>query len=164
MRTSLKWRELLPRSRKKEEQEKEHAPDYRTYRFGGREFALYTLQGLGLTVLIAWFFYRSLWAVIPLLPLAVLFLRGMQESLAKRRRETLALQFRDLILSASAGLQAGYSLENAFLTAGEDVERLYGRDSIMAAEVAVLRRGIENNIPLELGFAENIIRIKHNAR
>ena len=101
MRTSLKWRELLPRSRKKEEQEKEHAPDYRTYRFGGREFALYTLQGLGLTVLIAWFFYRSLWAVIPLLPLAVLFLRGMQESLAKRRRETLALQFRDLILSAS---------------------------------------------------------------
>lgn len=149
MRTSLKWRELLPRSRKKEEQEKEHAPDYRTYRFGGREFALYTLQGLGLTVLIAWFFYRSLWAVIPLLPLAVLFLRGMQESLAKRRRETLALQFRDLILSASAGLQAGYSLENAFLTAGEDVERLYGRDSIMAAEVAVWRRGIENNIPLE---------------
>ena len=149
MRTSLKWRELLPRSRKKEEQEKEHAPDYRKYRFDGREFVLYTLQGVALTALIAWFFYRSLWAVIPLLPLVVFFLCGMQESLAKRRREKLALQFRDLILSAAAGLQAGYSVENAFLAAGEDVERLYGADSIMAAEVAVWRRGIENNIPLE---------------
>ena len=72
--------------------------------FSGKEFALYAAQGLGLTVLIAWFFYRSLWAVLPLLPLAVLFLRRMQERLGKDRREKLALQFRDLILAAAAGL------------------------------------------------------------
>ena len=150
MRISLKWRELLPRSRKKAQKEKEHAPDYRKYSFSGKEFALYSVQGLGLAAVIAWFFYRSLWAVIPLLPLVVFFLRRTQESLAKRRRERLAVQFRDLILSAAAGLQAGYSVENAFLAAGEDVKRLYGADSIMAAEAAVLRRGISNNIPLEL--------------
>ncbi len=149
MQISLKWRELLPHSRKKEEQRKEHAPDYRKYLFDGKEFALYTVQGLGIAVLIAWFFYRSFWALLPLLPLVVLFLRGKQESLAKGRREKLAQQFRDLILSAAAGLQAGYSVENAFLAAGEDVERLYGTDSIMACEMAVLRRGIGNNIPLE---------------
>lgn len=149
MQKSLKWRELLPRSRKKEEQEKEHAPDYRKYLFSRREFIVYTLEGIGITALLAWFFYRSFWAVIPLCPLVVFFLRGMQESLAKGRREKLTLQFRDLILSAAAGLQAGYSVENAFLAAGEDVERLYGTDSIMAKETAVLRRGIGNNIPLE---------------
>ena len=117
--------------------------------FSGKEFALYAAQGLGLTVLIAWFFYRSLWAVLPLLPLAVLFLRRMQERLGKDRREKLALQFRDLILAAAAGLQAGYSMENAFLAAGEDVERLHGTDSLIAGEMRFMRRGIRNNIPLE---------------
>ncbi|HJA94603.1 MAG TPA: hypothetical protein H9717_16075 [Candidatus Eisenbergiella merdipullorum] len=149
MQISLKWRELLPRSRKKEAQEKEHAPDYRKYLFKGREFLLYTAEGFGITALIAWFFYRSFWAVIPLSPLIVFFLRGMQKKLAKSRREKLALQFRDMILSAAAGLQAGYSVENAFLAAGEDVARLYGADSIMAGETAVLRRGLGNSIPLE---------------
>ena len=117
--------------------------------FSGKEFALYAAQGLGLTVLIAWFFYRSLWAVLPLLPLAVLFLRRMQERLGKDRREKLALQFRDLILAAAAGLQAGYSVENAFLAAGEDVERLHGTDSLIAGEMRFMRRGIRNNSPLE---------------
>ncbi len=146
MQISLKWRELLPRSRQRE---KESAPDYRKYRFCGKEFAWYAAQGIGLTVLIAWFFYRSFLAVLPLLPLAALFLMKIQEKLGKERREKLALQFRDLILAAAAGLQAGYSVENAFLAAGEDVERLYGADSIMAEEMRLLRRGIRNNIPLE---------------
>ena len=146
MRISSEWRELLPRSRKKQ---RESAPDYRKYVFDGKEFARYATEGLGLTILIAWFFYRSFMAVLPLAPLAVFYLCRVQEKLGKDRREKLALQFRDLILSVAGGLQAGYSVENAFLAAGEDVERLHGTDSLMAREMRILRRGIRNNIPLE---------------
>ena len=117
--------------------------------FDGKEFARYAAEGLGLTILIAWFFYRSFMAVLPLAPLAVFYLCRVQEKLGKDRREKLALQFRDLILSVAGGLQAGYSVENAFLAAGEDVERLHGTDSLMAREMRILRRGIRNNIPLE---------------
>ena len=40
-------------------------------------------------------------------------------------------------------------MENAFLEAGGDVERLYGKESLMAQEAVILKRGIQNNVPLE---------------
>lgn len=144
-----RWRGLLPHSRKREAGEKERAPDYRFYRFGRRQFLVYGLEGILLIGLLAWFFYRSLWAMLPLSFLLPVFLSEVQRGLAKQRRQELSIQFRDMILSVAAGLQAGYSVENAFLEAGGDVERLYGKESLMAQEAVILKRGIQNNVPLE---------------
>jgi len=52
-------------------------------------------------------------------------------------------------LSLSSGLQAGFSIENAFLEAGKDVICLYGKDSLIGLEAEWFRRGIRNNVPLE---------------
>ena len=110
-----RWGGLLPHSRKREAGEKERAPEYRFYRFGRRQFLVYGLEGLLLIGLLAWFFYRSLWAMLPLSFLLPFFLSEVQRGLAKQRRQELSIQFRDMILSVAAGLQAGYSVENAFL-------------------------------------------------
>ena len=69
MKINLKWRVLDLHNRKKEEKEKEHAPDYRKYTFSRKEILLYGAQGVGIAALLAWFFYHSFWAVLPLSPL-----------------------------------------------------------------------------------------------
>ncbi len=72
----------------------------------------------------------------------------------RRQRQELADQFKDAILSVAAGLQAGYSIENAFLEAGKDMERLYGTDSLMAKEIRYLKKGLQNHVPLEILLAD----------
>lgn len=151
---SLKWRDWMPRRQKKGNREKEHAPDYGGYRFTWREMAVYTGEGLALAGLLAWLFYRSPWAVLPLSGLIPVFLGRTADRLGAARRQELAAQFRDMILAVSACLQAGYSVENAFLEAGKDVERLYGGQSLIVREAEILRRGIGNGVPLERLLAD----------
>lgn len=45
MKINLKWRVLDLHNRKKEEKEKEHAPDYRKYTFSRKEILLYGAPG-----------------------------------------------------------------------------------------------------------------------
>ena len=45
-------------------------------------------------------------------------------------REELASQFRECILSVATLLQAGYSVENAFLECRQDMALMYGEESI----------------------------------
>ncbi|WP_331673873.1 hypothetical protein, partial [Eisenbergiella porci] len=150
MKINLKWRVLDLHNRKKEEKEKEHAPDYRKYTFSRKEILLYGAQGVGIAALLAWFFYHSFWAVLPLSPLILFTFKETEKTLIRRQRQRLADQFKDTILSVAAGLQAGYSIENAFLEAGKDMERLYGDDSLMAIELRFLRTGLRILVPLEL--------------
>lgn len=149
---SLSWRDsrrMGPRRRRDGKGRKDTTPDYRDYCFSGRELLRYTAQGTGLVVLLAWFFYRSLAAALFLAPLILLYLKERRRELMKKRRRELAVQFRDTILSVAAGLQAGYSVENAFLEAAGDMERLYGSGSLMVCELKRMREGIRSNVPLE---------------
>ena len=89
MKINLKWRVLDLHNRKKEEKEKEHAPDYRKYTFSRKEILLYGAQGVGIAALLAWFFYHSFWAVLPLSPL-ILFTFKETEKNAHSQTETTA--------------------------------------------------------------------------
>ncbi len=149
MGTSSGWQGLRRKADKKASPGKEHAPDYRCYSMDMRERLIYTIRGILLVLFLSWFFYRSLWALPFLSPLVFLYLKETGKQLAEERRRELTLQFRDMILSVAAGLQAGYSMENAFFEARRDVERLYGAKSAMAGELVRMEKGVGNNIPLE---------------
>lgn len=146
MMKSSEWREWFS-IRKKEE--KEQAADYRKYTLDLREWAVCMVQGILILEMMAWFFYRTPWAALPLSPLLIFFKQRRTEELANKRKRELAMQFRDLILAVSSGLQAGYSMENAFGEAGREMEGLYGRDSLIAGEMERIGRGIRSNVPLE---------------
>ena len=56
-----------------------------------------------------------------------------------------------------AGLQAGYSIENAFVHAHEDMRLLYGGNALICAELLLINRELGNNRNLEdvlTGLAE----------
>lgn len=149
MGTNSRWRGLGRREDKKASSKKEHAPDYRIYSMNVRELLIYTSQGIAIVLLFSWFFYRSLWASPFLTPLVFLYLKENGRQLAEKRRQELALEFRDTILSVAAGLQAGYSIENAFFESKKEVGRLYGSKSAMVWELERMEKGVGNNMPLE---------------
>ncbi len=124
-------------------------PDYAEYHFSLKEGALALLEGTLVVAMIGYFFYRSWTACILLFPVFVLFIREKKKDLAKKQRQELSLQFKDLVLALSANVKAGYSTENALRESYRDVELLYGADSPICCEVRHMIRGLENNVILE---------------
>ena len=124
-------------------------PDYAEYHFSLKEGALAVLEGMFVVAMIGYFFYRSWLACLFLLPVFVFFMRERKRELAKKRRQELSLQFKDLVLALLTNVKAGYSIENALRESYRDVELLYGADSPIRLEVRHMVRGLENNVILE---------------
>ena len=97
----------------------------------------------------AYFFYHSAWAMIPLSAVGIYVFLQMSNDKAEREREELNIEFRECILAVATSLQAGYSVENAFLECKQDMELMFGEDMPISRELTIIRRGLAINIPLE---------------
>ena len=124
-------------------------PDYSEYHFRTKEKLLYISEGVLLVVLIGYFFYQSWIACLCLMPVLALFMKEKKKDLAKRQRQELGMQFKDLILAVAANQKAGYSIENAFRESYKDMEMLYGKEGTICTEIKYIIAGLDNNIVLE---------------
>jgi len=123
--------------------------DYRKYKWKGKELAVNILLCAGVVLGLTYFFYRSVWAIIPLSAVGVwLFLRRMDGKIAEEK-EQLSEQFKECILAVSSSLRAGYSVENAFVECLQDMEMMYGGDALICQELVCIRRGLHINLSLE---------------
>lgn len=125
------------------------AVDYGDYILSGREWILYSAEGILIVGIIGYFFYQSVWAYLFLIPIFIIFLKEKKKELAAKRRQELSMQFKDAILSVSANQKAGYSVENAFREAYRDMKLLYGAESAICKELSYIAKGLDNNIVLE---------------
>lgn len=107
------------------------------------------LVSAAVVIFLALFFYKSLFAVLPLAGVGVLCFRNLSAKEKKRREQELAAQFRECILAVATLLQAGYSAENAFVECRQDMVLLYGEEAMICRELGQLRRGLHINISLE---------------
>lgn len=123
--------------------------DYHKYAWKRKEFVYVMAQAIGIVGLLSYFFYRSVWAVIPMSTVGAVFFWWTGKKKAKQCREELTFQFRECILSVSAALKAGYAVENAFLESRSDMRLLFGEDSLIYKELELIRRGMVINITLE---------------
>lgn len=123
--------------------------DYREYRFSKKEFVRYFAEGCLVIGVLGYFFYRNVVAVCLLSPGVVFYMKYKKAELSRKRKEQLAVQFKDALHSVNGSLQAGYSLENAFCEAYRDMVEYHGIGSIIAKELAGIRAGIRNNQLLE---------------
>ena len=112
--------------------------DYEVYRLSKKEWLLYGSQGIGYLALLDFVFYRSVALFAVLVPMGICYPLILRKDLKRRRKEALKLQFKDAILSAASGLNAGYSVENAFAAALEEMDRLYGKDSMISQELRLI--------------------------
>ena len=129
--------------------EKRGIPVYESYFFSGWEKLFYIACSAGITGILAFFFYRSCWTVPLLAPAGVAVYISFQSEKGEKRRQKLEAEFKDCILSVSANLRAGYSVENAFLECGRDMISLYGEKGLIIRELCRVKKGLSNNVPLE---------------
>ncbi|MCI9035237.1 MAG: hypothetical protein HFJ08_14580 [Lachnospiraceae bacterium] len=123
--------------------------DYNEYVFCWQEVAVHFAFGAVFAAMVSYLFYNSVIAWFFLMPLVGLSLNQKKEQLCKRRRQRLEKEFREVILSVSSNLQAGYSVENAFRESYQDIVILYGKESVMAKELSLMLRKLNNNEQLE---------------
>lgn len=123
--------------------------DYHRYRWKKGERARTICLCAAITGGFAYFFYRSLLAMIPLSAIGISAFCLIGRSKAEKSREELAVQFRECILAVGTFLQAGYSVENAFLECRQDMVLMYGEEAPICQELKFVKRGLNINISLE---------------
>ncbi len=123
--------------------------DYRSYHWKKGEWLLSTLHASFVVLLLSYFFYKSIWAAIPLSVVGVMYFRMLKNQKKEKCRKELVVQFKECMLSVSTSLKAGYAVENAFLESAVDMKMLYGEQSLMFQELELIRRGLIINITLE---------------
>ena len=123
--------------------------DYHKYQWTTRDLIFAIGKSAAGVILLAYFFYRSVWAILPLAVVGVFFFRMESSRMLERCKEDLNSQFKECILSVAASLKAGYAVENAFVESCSDMRLLYGEDSLIYAELEGIRRGLVINITLE---------------
>ena len=161
VRTDMRTGKLSVRSKKPENSPKEKSLSARDYHLVNWDTGkrMRVIVGAALRVLLlSYFFYRSFIAVIPLSVVGYLYYRKQKSEMASRDIKLLESQFGEAIRAVDTALKAGYSVENAFVQSGKDMERQYGKDSFIHEELEVIRRGLVINITLEEMLADLAVR------
>lgn len=123
--------------------------DYHKCHWKPKELVMTVGKSVFVVGFLAYFFYRSIWAVLPLSIIGIFFFRLECRRQTDRVRGELTGQFKECILSVAASLKAGYAVENAFVESRNDMRLLYGENSIIYQELELIRRGLVINIALE---------------
>lgn len=109
---------------------------------------------LAADALIAFVFYRSIIPFLIFLPFFVMYAKYRSAVLEDKKKKELSYQFRESIMSVSNALNAGYSVENAFLEAYSDMEDMFGSDAVITAEYRKMAKRLKNNEAIEIIMAD----------
>lgn len=113
----------------------------------------------GLVLLMAWLYYRSLWAVVGLTPVWIWYYRMWERECTRQKSREFQLQFKDTIQALSSALNIGYSVENAWKETKKEVELLYDKDKRIIKELHILVTQLRINIPMEQILEELAVRV-----
>ncbi len=99
--------------------------------------------------LLAYIWYDSIYYFLFLQVLMVPFLKYCSYRRLCRWRRQCQLGFYDFLQSLLSSLQAGYSLENACISAYDELVELHGRNDAFVGQMEILIQGLRVHIPLE---------------
>ena len=107
------------------------------------------VMALGLTGVIAYLFYHSFWGML-LYPFVYgLVWRKWKKQEKEKRKRQIRAEFKEAMQAVTTALTAGYSMENAWREAEQELEELYHGKGILAAEFSKMNAAVRMNQPLE---------------
>lgn len=119
---------------------------------------VFFLEGMAIIFVAAQVFYSSLAAVPVLFPLVIpIYLRFVRRREETRQRE-ITIAFKECMNSLLTAMKAGYSCENAFRAAAEEMELLYGKEAGICLELNQIVGGMDSNVPLEALLKQFAVR------
>ena len=122
---------------------------YDKYKLNFKEILISILLWAVASVILSYFFYRSLKAGVLIFMFFPVFLIFVRKYLLEQRRWKMTLEFKEMIRIIAVNLQAGSSAENAFRNAYREIKYMFGEKSFMTKECEFIVRGLENNLVLE---------------
>ncbi len=128
--------------------------NYRKKDSAKKEGLTTVLEFIILDAAVAYIFYRSIIPFFLCLPLLFKYRKIRIEGIREKKKKELAGQFRESILSVSNALNAGYSVENAFLEAYSDMEDMYGSKALITMEYRIIAERLKNNEAIEMIIAD----------
>lgn len=123
--------------------------DYNEYRLSFTEFFICLLKSFGIIFLFSYIFYRSWIAALFLIPITYLIFKDSKKELTEKRKIQLSYEFKEMMNSLIAGLQAGYSVENSFEHAYRDMVLLLGKHALIVSELSYITKALKNNRNIE---------------
>ena len=119
--------------------------DYSKYDLSKREKCLLYSAGYMCIFSVVYLFYHNL-IISALSGLIVRFLRPIaEEVLARRRKATLEIQFKDMLYSLSSSIVAGRQMAEAIIEANNTLQIMYGEDEPIMTELRHMKANIEGN-------------------
>ena len=126
------------------------AVDYKVYHMQKQDSIMGALVGAGVCAVAIAIFFNMLILTILAIPLgAVAGVIIYKNMLLEKRSKKLVLQFRDMLESVSSSLGSGRNVSDAFNGAYHEMYAQYGENASIVHELAMIQRGISNNINIE---------------
>ncbi|MCD8046378.1 MAG: type II secretion system F family protein [Clostridiales bacterium] len=97
----------------------------------------------------AFVFYRSVWAMVLGVFLVPFYINRRKKRWMRMRTQTLQRQFISGMQMVAGSLTAGYSMENAWRKAEEELAALYGSDAEFCMQMHGMNQRLAVNEPLE---------------
>ncbi len=98
--------------------------------------------------------YHEIWSGALLLPFFPLYMRVRRNAAWEEELYQRSLQFRDMLNSLQAALEAGYSLENAFREARKELSAMYSERAYICVSLDQILRRMGNGMVIEEAFRE----------
>ncbi len=112
------------------------------------------LQGSIIIFAVSYLFYGTWICAILFSPYLIRYIRSWEKQTMKKRQQTFRLQFKEAIQSLSAGLNVGYSVENALREACKELKGMYRKDEIILRELTYVIRQLQMNVTAESALQE----------
>lgn len=128
--------------------------DYKEYQLSAIEKAKVLAISVGVSAVIAYVFYRSIWGMVLVPVFYVLLKKRMGNELQRKRAEDLQAHFMHGMQILNTALQAGLSMENAWREVQKETGALYGEDSDFFREIKEMNRTVALNMPIERLFLD----------
>lgn len=119
------------------------------YRLSAKEWALCLFGYMGIISILSFLFYDSVWGFISLLPFLFFYIGHTKKASVSKHQEQLNREFLKALQSLSSSLAAGFSPENALFETAIDMEKLYGRKSVIYRELTQINNQIANGTRCE---------------
>lgn len=126
------------------------APDYHVHIPAMKDKIIGFVLGFGIGMVVVMVFFRSiLLSIIVSAVLGYFAIDIYNNYLLEKRKQTLLLQFKDLLETLTASYSAGLNTRDAFRDAINDMVDIYGEDADIVAEVDLINDGMASNFTIE---------------
>lgn len=95
------------------------------------------------------FYGRNIIFGLIISPIGIVIYKVLKRKYYENEKRKLEAQFKDLLVSISDLMQAGYSIENAITNSYNELLSIYGGDSLICKEIKEMNSKIKLNVNIE---------------